>query len=326
MRRAGSIVWSLALASLAAVGAEDLTANLSGTVTETMEGGRYTYVQIDTGKGREWIASFHCDAKVGDRVTAHGGTPMQNFSSPTLKRTFDRILFTGDLVIGTNAPAKAGLPSGHPDIGMPTGASAPVIVGEVVETMSVKPYTYVKVQGSHETIWAAANYFEVKKGDRVSVPQGSLMKDFESPSLKRTFKEIYFVGTITKEGQAGSAAPHHAAVSGVAPHIKAGSIEKPAGGLTVAEVFARGKELAGKPALVRGQVVKFTADIMGRNWIHLADGTGEVGQNELTVTTESEAQVGDTVTAKGVVAVDQNFGLNYQYPVLLEKAVLEAAP
>jgi hypothetical protein len=71
-------------------------------------------------------------------------------------------------------------------------------------------------------------------------------------------------------------------------------------------------------------VVKFSAGIMGRDWVHLRDGSGaqDKGTNDITVTTGDQAAVGDVVVAKGVVRTDKDFGAGYAYPVIVEDAKL----
>ena len=95
----------------------------------------------------------------------------------------------------------------------------------------------------------------------------------------------------------------------------------------MAEVHAGKASLAGKPVKVRGKVVKVSTGIMGKNWLHLRDGTGEAGSNDLTVTTAATAQVGDVVVVTGTVTVDKDFGSGYRYAVLIEDAqVAPGAP
>jgi hypothetical protein len=91
-------------------------------------------------------------------------------------------------------------------------------------------------------------------------------------------------------------------------------------GKTVAEVYAAREDLAGKPVLVRGRVVKFFPKIMGKNWVHLQDGSGSEGTNDLTVTTDTMVKVGDLVLVSGMVSVDRDFGHGYSYTVILEDA------
>ena len=59
---------------------------------------------------------------------------------------------------------------------------------------------------------------------------------------------------------------------------------------------------------------------MGKNWIHLQDGTGDEGTNDLTVTTDVMAKVGDTVTVSGKLTLDKDFGAGYFYDVVMEDA------
>ena len=89
-----------------------------------------------------------------------------------------------------------------------------------------------------------------------------------------------------------------------------------------------GDEGKGKATDLLGErtdwVVKFNGGIMGKNWIHLLDGSGtpEGKNNDLTVTTDAAAKVGDVVVAKGTVTTDRDFGAGYTYALLLEDAKL----
>jgi hypothetical protein len=96
------------------------------------------------------------------------------------------------------------------------------------------------------------------------------------------------------------------------------------GGQSVADVWAKRAALAGKTVVVRGKVVKFLAGIMGRNWIHLQDGTGTAkdGSNDITVTTDAQAKPGDVLTATGTLAIDKDFGAGYKYGAIVEGATL----
>jgi hypothetical protein len=116
------------------------------------------------------------------------------------------------------------------------------------------------------------------------------------------------------------AAPHPMPVAPAASVDLAG-IAKAEGGRTVAEVFAAKAELAGQEVLVRGRVVKSNPNVMGKNWLHVRDGSGGEGTNDLTVTTTGAApQVGDTVLVKGTVALDRDLGMGYRYEVIVEDA------
>jgi hypothetical protein len=95
-----------------------------------------------------------------------------------------------------------------------------------------------------------------------------------------------------------------------------------ANGRTVAEVYANRVALKDKPVVIRAKVVKVNAGVMGKNWVHLRDGSGSAadGSNDLLVTSKDEPKVGDLVVAKGTVKTDVNLGSGYAYKVLVEEA------
>ncbi len=213
-----------------------------------------------------------------------------------------------------------------------------MVSGEVLETMDAAGYTYVRLATDDGEIWAASNQFPVAAGDRVMLPLETPMQNFHSASLDRDFDLIYFASFIVPEGETapmqsaagdGELPPGHPSLEGFRmPPDDAvpAAMGAPAGGLTIAEVWQRKAELAGSQVTVQGRVVKYNAAILGRNWLHLQDGSGELeqGTNDITVTTADEAAIGDVVTATGTVSVDQDFGAGYTYTVMLEDATIAA--
>jgi hypothetical protein len=89
---------------------------------------------------------------------------------------------------------------------------------------------------------------------------------------------------------------------------------------TVADVNQNMTALAGQKISAQGKVVKVNNGIMGRNFVHVQDGTGAAGTNNLIVTSKQTASVGDQVTISGVVVVNRDFGSGYMYPLLIEDA------
>ncbi|HRP87530.1 MAG TPA: hypothetical protein PLS34_08425 [Gammaproteobacteria bacterium] len=117
------------------------------------------------------------------------------------------------------------------------------------------------------------------------------------------------------------AQPPHPMPAAPSEAVDLSGIEKADGGKTIAEVFAGKDQLAGQTIVFRGKVVKVNANIMGKNWLHVRDGTGEEGTNDLTVTTADVLpEVGDTVLVTGTVAINKDFGMGYQYAILVEDA------
>ncbi|MEE4117083.1 MAG: hypothetical protein V2I37_12995 [Marinilabiliaceae bacterium] len=95
------------------------------------------------------------------------------------------------------------------------------------------------------------------------------------------------------------------------------------GTITVADVFKKRLELTGKEITVKGEVTKFNPSIMGKNWVHIQDGTEYEGEFDLTITTSDVVNVGSQVIFTGVLAIDRDFGYGYAYSTILEKAELK---
>src|SRR3989337_64491 len=95
-----------------------------------------------------------------------------------------------------------------------------------------------------------------------------------------------------------------------------------AGTIKVEEVFAKKDVLNGKMVTVKGEVVKFNSSIMGKNWVHIKDGSGKPGTNDLTATTNDTANVGDKVVVTGTLAVGKDFGAGYKYEAIMEEATI----
>lgn len=90
----------------------------------------------------------------------------------------------------------------------------------------------------------------------------------------------------------------------------------------VEDVYAKKDKLSGKKVAVKGKVVKFNAGIMGKNWIHVQDGSGKQGTNDITATSNQSASVGDTVLVTGTLAVNKDFGGGYKYEIIIEEATV----
>jgi hypothetical protein len=219
------------------------------------------------------------------------------------------------------APQTSAQPSSQPE-------AAAAKTGIVLESMNAGGYTYVHVDTGTEQIWAAAPQFAVQTGDPVVVPAGMPMSNHHSNTLDRTFETVYFVDSVIVGGVSegsmptGMPAGHPPITAPEAKQIDFTGLRKADGGKTVEEVFSAKDELSGKKVTLRAKVVKFSPQIMGKNWIHLQDGTGGEGNNNLTITSGDFAQVGDTVLVSGTLTTDKDFGFGYHYPVLVEDATV----
>jgi hypothetical protein len=199
---------------------------------------------------------------------------------------------------------------------IPAPPALVVVKGEVLEARNVANYTYLHLKTGDGETWAAVNKTPVTKGSNVTIEKAMVMHDFTSPSLKKTFKTIYFGNLAGLQGDG------MAKTSGTTEtiHVPRAIGEN---ACTVEEVMTRGAELKDKSVLVSGKVVKYNTNIMGKNWIHLRDGSGSAENGDVLVTTTDQAKVGDVVTVKGVVRTDRDFGAGYSYKVLIEEATLQ---
>jgi len=94
---------------------------------------------------------------------------------------------------------------------------------------------------------------------------------------------------------------------------------------TVGELYEKSGTLDKKAVTVRGKVVKVSKGIMGKNWVHLRDGSGDAGKgtNNVVVTSQEDPKVGDVVTARGTLYKDKDFGAGYKYPVIVEEGTFQ---
>jgi len=138
---------------------------------------------------------------------------------------------------------------------------------------------------------------------------------------------IGYAADTPPAAQAPNDAVHRNAGAVKAPDVGNVKVPKATGpeAKTVAEIVTKGADLKDKSVVVRGKVVKYTAGVMGKNWIHLRDGSGSAADNtnDVVVTTKDETKLGDVVLARGMVRTDVNLGSGYSYKVLVEDATLQ---
>ena len=232
---------------------------------------------------------------------------------------------------------------------------ATAIQGSVLEVIQVPRYTYLRIGAAGQPgTWAAVtSVTDVKVGDPARIAQAQVMHDFQSTALNRKFDTIYF-GVLEGHGAAASGQggdphagmdmtknPHgsngmgpanspeanpHAQAPASADAIPIGKIEKAKGqlGNTVADVFAKRTALNGKVVRVRAVVVKSVPGVMGKTFLHVRDGSGseKTGNYDLTITTQAQPQLGDTLLFEGKLGTDVDFGAGYKYPVIVQDAQL----
>jgi hypothetical protein len=210
----------------------------------------------------------------------------------------------------------------------------------VQEVLQAGQYTYLKVKEGDEELWIAVNAFQAEVGKTYYYKDGMEMKNFQSKELNRDFPIVYFINEISTDSEmkAGSkmmSAGHEqmehgdmggqTPAQGVKPVIEKQDVKvsPAAGGITVADLFSKKEKYSGKNVKIKGKVVKFNPEIMGKNWIHIQDGTESNGDFDLTVTSSSIVKIGDVITVEGKVSLDKDFGAGYFYKVIVEDATIK---
>ena len=202
-----------------------------------------------------------------------------------------------------------------------TGKSQYTNQGVVEKVLQTPSYTYVLLKSGSDTNWVAVSRMEVKAGETLYYNGGLEMNNFHSKSLNRTFKKVALVQEASTNPVAAKKANKMGAQS-IKPKIKQEKINiKPVNGsITIAELYANKSKYEGKVIKVRGKVTKYNPDIMGKNWIHIQDGTKSGSNFDLTITTKDRVRMGDVITFEGKITLNKDFGAGYFYPVIMEEA------
>ena len=189
------------------------------------------------------------------------------------------------------------------------------VVEEVLQTTS---YTYLLAKENKQ--WLALPKIEAKIGETYYYQGGVEMRDFKSTELNRTFASVLFLQGVQSAETIQPQANESQGSASVPSSAASGKIEPAEGGITIAELMANKANYESKEVLIRGKVVKYNSGIMGKNWIHLQDGTASGDENDLTVTTDMTTKVGDVITISGVIILDKDFGAGYFYKIIMEDA------
>ncbi|MCL2761237.1 MAG: DNA-binding protein [Desulfuromonadales bacterium] len=222
-----------------------------------------------------------------------------------------------------------------------TPASITFQKGKVAETMNSGGYTYILLDNGSTKTWFATPEMQVKVGDEVELESGMQVEGFTSKTLNKKFDHIIFsagtpeqaahmkatsdkmgnMGSMSDMGSMGMSVPR-GQDSKIIQGLK---VEKATGAnaYNIEEIINQAKELNNKTIQVKGQVVRVLPGIMKRNWVHIKDGTGTNGANEIVVTTQDLPTIGQIVTVTGVLHAKKDFGSGYKYKTIIEDATVK---
>lgn len=188
----------------------------------------------------------------------------------------------------------------------------------VKEKVDASNYSYLNVSENNSSYWIAVPKMEAKEGDVIVYSKYMEMKNFKSETLNKTFESVLFVDDARlKNNDDKVLSPHSNIGTKKDESIK---IEPLKDGYSISDIYSKRASLNNKSIKVKGKVVKVNENIMGVNWIHIQDGTGTEGSHDLLITSESTAQVGQVISAEGILSIDKDFGSGYFYTAILENA------
>lgn len=215
--------------------------------------------------------------------------------------------------------------SGGSSMAVPAGTSSTGGVHQVVanEVLQADRYTYLNVTEGNRTFWIATSKTEASRGKTYLYKDGLMKTNFESVEFKRTFDTIYLISHVIDASQhPGGTLSGNIPPSGSVPQASNGPGSAQSGNVVkIADLFKNKSNYKDKVIAVSGTAVKVNNGIMGRNWVHIEDGSGSGGKNQnLTVTTSMNIPLGSKVTLRGTIALDKDFGAGYRYDVIMENA------
>lgn len=232
------------------------------------------------------------------------------------------------LALTTLCPGEEAAPETAAPQAAPMGGDTTFIGGPVISILEAGRYQYLEIDSGSGSVWVAAVHESISTGQHVTCRAAMAMPDFESKALGRKFDLVYFADALKIDDGAKATAATESTVpvmqgeTAVCPHavdpvVTLASMEKPEGGVTLAELVEGQEKLAGTDVLLRAQVTQVTLDILEANWLHVRDASTE---RDLVVSCKTEPKVGDVVLIKGRLARNVAIGGEHVYDLVLEGA------
>ncbi|MBT8281089.1 MAG: hypothetical protein KJO16_05885 [Muriicola sp.] len=199
---------------------------------------------------------------------------------------------------------------------------------EIREVLPANKYIYAYVEEGDHSFWIATGLKDIKKGEVYFYNESVLKTPFESKEHNKVFDTLYLVTSLTPEKHGTEMHNFNTATLG---DVEFENIEKKirreqdstaifAGSVTVKELVENPKKYQDKKVELSGRCTKVNLEIMGKNWIHLKDGSAD--DFDLVITSTEVVKQGDDITIRGIVRLDIDFGSGYSYPILIENGAI----
>jgi len=187
---------------------------------------------------------------------------------------------------------------------------------EVLEVLPTDKYVYMRVSEGNQEFWLATGKQPVEIGDRFQFTDGLLKTNFESKEYNRVFEKLYLVSRMTPLGGPATKSTDKGKTS--LENISTDEVVPAEGSIAIADIIENPSKYDGKQVQVTGKCTKLNANIMGRHWIHLKDGSND--DYDFVVTSDQAIPEGHVVTMAGTISLDRDFGSGYRYEILMENA------
>ena len=279
----------------------------------------YTYIKVkEEYAGKDsliWLALPLFEPANGAIYYYDGGLEMGIFHSKELNRDFNPIVFSSFVSTSPEIAEKNILPKPIMDsisIDAPPPMKHDVVIKEVLEAGG---YTYLRViENGHEE-WLAIVKSNIISGKIYSYEDAAPMKNFKSRELEKTFDEVLFVAKLTlKEDPTAIVEKKKSTLYKKVKSISEKEI------VTLSDLYKYKESFEGKTIRIKGEVTKFSSNILGKNWIHLEDRSIKQGKNDIVATIDEEIKVGDKISIEGKITTNRDFGSGYKFEVMMENA------
>lgn len=201
----------------------------------------------------------------------------------------------------------------------------PFLVGKVLEIVDTKGYTCVKIDVDGKEVWAAGPVTKVSVGEYARIDTNSLMQNFSSKTLNRTFEKIYFT-THIEIAKEKNKFPEIVKMSQKQYKEIQKLLEKNGSdknSKTIADLIMEKENLENKTVVIYASVSRFSPGIDGKNWIYIKDGTEVKGKKEIPVITKEKLKSGQLVRVEGKVLLNKDYGNGLNFEMIIEAVKVE---
>ena len=197
----------------------------------------------------------------------------------------------------------------------PAPVSGDVHTVKVLEVLPTSKYVYLRVDENGENFWIATSKKEVIVGESYFYKNGILKTNFESKEHNRVFDKVYLVANLVPADHGSQTTIDQSKINEPTGEEPMSQIDVE-GSIKISELVNNKTKYEGKEIQLSGKCTKLNPNIMGRNWIHLKDGS--MDDFDLVITSEHAVPEGHIVTMKGTVVLDKDFGAGYKYDLIIE--------